>query len=191
MASPPTSLTHPLEIAELAAPGGGAVGITFCPGKTQLASLTGGWARDLDLDLAAIKHWGAGILLTLVTQGELRAMKVERIGAAAKALGLRWLHLPIDDVSIPSADWEAQWQIHRLGIHSELDGRGKLLVHCKGGLGRAGTVGAHILIERGMAASAAIEAVRRVRPGAIETPAQERYVRATPQGSWRPQEIAH
>ena len=190
MANPRTSLTHPLEIAEVETPGGGAVGITFCPGKTQLAAMTGSWARDLDLDLGAIKQWGAGILLTLVTQGELRAMKVERIGAAANALGLAWLHLPIDDVSIPSAGWKAQWSVHRVAIHSELDRGGKVLVHCKGGLGRAGTIGARILIERGMAASAAIEAVRRVRPGAIETPAQERYVRATPQGSWRPKQMA-
>jgi ADP-ribosyl-[dinitrogen reductase] hydrolase len=46
------------------------------------------------------------------------------------------------------------------------------------GLGRAGMAAARLLIELGMNSDAAITAVRQVRPGAIETPGQVRYVRA-------------
>ena len=53
--TPRTSLSHPLQIAEVSAPGGGMVGITFCPGKHQRLAATGAWARDLQLDLEAIK----------------------------------------------------------------------------------------------------------------------------------------
>ena len=50
-----TSITHPLEIAEVeVAPGYGKVGITFCPGKKQKHAATGEWDRDLDIDLDAI-----------------------------------------------------------------------------------------------------------------------------------------
>jgi ADP-ribosyl-[dinitrogen reductase] hydrolase len=52
------------------------------------------------------------------------------------------------------------------------------ITHCRGGLGRAGLVAALLLIETGLEAEAAIRAVRAARPGAIETAAQERYVRA-------------
>ena len=52
-----------------------------------------------------------------------------------------------------------------------------VLVHCKGGLGRAGVIACRLLIELGMKPSEAIVAVRNVRPGAIETAAQLDYAR--------------
>ena len=79
MAQIRTSLTHPLQIAEVAAPGGGAIGITLCPGKYQSDARTGAWARDLETDLAAIRAWGAGNVLTLVTEQELRALNRDPI----------------------------------------------------------------------------------------------------------------
>jgi protein-tyrosine phosphatase len=171
-----TSLTHPLQIASLAAPGGGVVGLTLCPGKRQAHAASGAWARDLELDLRAIQAWGAGVLVTLVTQAELVELGVEGLGAEAQALGLKWLHLPLEDATAPTAAWERDWTCARGEVMAELDRGGRMLVHCKGGLGRAGTVAALILVERGMAARAAIFAVRHVRPGAIETAAQLRYV---------------
>lgn len=173
-----TSVTHPLQIAALPLPSGGVVGITFCPGKCQPYAATGAWERDLNLDLNAIRDWGAGVLVTLVTAEEMSALKVEGLGVAAEEVGLKWLHLPIADVSTPTADWEEAWLRDRATVHSELDRDGRVVVHCKGGLGRAGTVAARILVERGTPADYAIALVRGVRPGAIETGAQEQYIRS-------------
>ena len=173
-----TSTTHPLQIAEVAAPGGGAVGVTFCPGKHQAYAATGAWARDLETDLQAIRAWGAGVVLTLVTPAELKELKVERLGETARSLGMQWLHLPIVDVSTPDMDWLKAWDRDRRVVHEELDRGRKVLVHCKGGLGRAGTIASLILTERGVTAERAIASVRAVRPGALETSAQERFVHA-------------
>ena len=173
-----TSITHPLQIAELNAPGGGLVGITFCPGKCQQFAATGAWQRDLGLDLRAISDWGAGVLVTLVTSAELTELRVEGLGRAAEEAGLTWLHLPITDVSTPTPEWERAWASERGIVHAELDRGGRVVVHCKGGLGRAGTIVARILVERGMAPPDAIAVVRSARPGAIETSGQERYVQA-------------
>ncbi len=183
-----TSHTRPLQIAELEAPNGGVVGVTFCPGKHQAGAMTGAWARDLAVDLEAIRAWGAGMVVTLVDDRELADMRVRGLGAAVQALAMKWLHLPITDVSTPTPEWEARWTKERPIVHARLDRGGKVLVHCKGGLGRAGTVAARVLVERGMDAEAAMKTVRRVRPGAIETFAQQRYVDATPRGSWPAQE---
>ena len=51
-------------------------------------------------------------------------------------------------------------------------------MHCKGGLGRAGTVGARLLLaaDPQVTAEEAIAKVREVRPGAIENQAQEHHV---------------
>jgi protein-tyrosine phosphatase len=181
-----TSLSHPLQIAAVSAPGGGIVGVTFCPGKCQPHAMTGTWRRDLELDLKIIKAWGGGVVVTLVTSAELAELKVAHIGEAAEALGLTWLHLPITDVSIPSPEWERAWTRERSRVHAELNSNGGVVVHCKGGLGRAGTVAARILIERGMPPAEAIREVRHVRPGAIQTAAQEAYVRALRTGDLDP-----
>ena len=49
---------------------------------------------------------------------------------------------------------------------------GKLLVHCLGGYGRAGTMGAALYIQDGATAEAAIAEIRARRPGAIESEVQ-------------------
>ena len=63
-------------------------------------------------------------------------------------------------------------------LRSILRNGSDVLVHCRGGLGRAGTIASRLLIELGMAPKTAIARVRAVRPGAIETCAQKEYVLA-------------
>ena len=102
---------------------------------------------------------------------------------------MRWFHLPVADGSTPGAEFERRWEVNGEDIRTLLrDGR-DVVVHCRGGLGRAGTIGARLLVELGMEPAQAMRQVRAVRPGAIETSAQERYVlgleRAAPRGGAR------
>ena len=91
---------------------------------------------------------------------------------------MTWFHLPIVDVQIPDAGFEDAWRDNGKKVRALLrDGR-DVVVHCRGGLGRAGTIASRLLIEFGMNPEAAMREVRKVRPGAIETSAQENYVRA-------------
>ncbi|MCA3573740.1 MAG: cyclin-dependent kinase inhibitor 3 family protein [Aestuariivirga sp.] len=174
-----TSLSHPLQIAEVTAPGAmGGIGITFCPGKKQPDALTGAWDRDLGIDLDAIRAWGASTVITLVEAHELEELGVTDLGTEVRARGLDWLHLPIGDFSPPDQRFATAFAAHRDRLCSEIRSGARVLVHCKGGLGRAGTVAALLLIDLGTRPDEAIRAVRNVRKGAIETPGQEVYVRA-------------
>jgi hypothetical protein len=57
-------------------------------------------------------------------------------------------------------------------------GGSNVVVHCMGGLGRAGTIGACVLVGEGMSAAAALEDVQRARgPRSPETAAQKAFVR--------------
>lgn len=180
MASARTSLTHPLQIAEVpAGPGMGRIGITFCPGKHDRAAMSGAWARDLSLDLDAIATWGATHVVTLVEPQELGALKVPDLGTQVRARGIDWHPLPIADYSVPTPAFEARWQAEGRVIRAALRGGADVVVHCKGGLGRAGMIAARLLVELGADPKAAVKAVRTARPGAIETPAQLALVRAT------------
>lgn len=180
-----TSMSHPLQIATLrVGQGFGSVGLTFCPGKQQLHAATGRWARDLDHDVAAIADWGAVSVVTLVEEHELRDLQVTGLGDAVSAAHMAWHHLPIRDVSVPDAGFEAAWHAIAPALRDQLRCGFNILVHCKGGLGRAGMVAARLLVDAGWQPAAALAAVRRVRPGAVETAAQETYVlglRAAPE----------
>ena len=67
-----TSITHPLQIAEIRpAPAMGKLGLTLCPGKKQAGALTGPWDRDLCLDLDVVAAWNAAAVVTLVEGHEL------------------------------------------------------------------------------------------------------------------------
>lgn len=173
-----TSASHPLQIGEVSTPDGGVIGITFCPGK-QGPSLSGfRWERDLGADLDVISRWGAQAVLTLIEDAEFEMLKVPDLGAQVQRHGMAWYHLPITDVHAPDERFEALWQEHREAILGVVRSGGRVLVHCRGGLGRAGTVAGRMLVELGVSPALAIRQVRTARPGAIETMAQERYVLA-------------
>jgi ADP-ribosyl-[dinitrogen reductase] hydrolase len=172
-----TSLTHPLQIAAISAgPAFGRVGITFCPGKYDQHAISGYWDRDLAFDLDAIRDWGAAAVAILVEQKELTLLRVENLGEEVRRRGMLWFHLPIVDGSTPDDGFEQQWAVAGDKLRKLLSTGSDVLVHCRGGLGRAGTIGARLLTELGMEPAAAVAQVRAVRPGAIETPEQERYV---------------
>src|ERR1700726_4324710 len=57
---------------------------------------------------------------------------------------------------------QTSWRIQRCTHGSDV------LVHCRGGLGRAGTIASRLLIELGMVPETAIARVRAFQPGAIE-----------------------
>jgi len=56
---------------------------------------------------------------------------------------------------------------------------GKVVIHCRVGLGRSGMIAARLMVELGMTPSEAISRVRKARPGAIQTSEQERHVTET------------
>ncbi|MEC4338611.1 cyclin-dependent kinase inhibitor 3 family protein [Stenotrophomonas pavanii] len=174
-----TSLTHPLVIAELPIGArGGAVGVTFAPGKYQEVAMTGAWARDLDMDISAIRHWGAKHLISLLEPWEFKELGIDSLPKVAAEQGISWHGLPITDGAAPDDRLLQQWPQLSLELVDDLLGGKRVVVHCKGGLGRAGTVAAMLLLQTGKASKAtdAIGMVRSARPGAVETKAQEEFL---------------
>lgn len=170
-----TSQTHPLRIDDLPV-ANGRLGLTLCPGKRGDSVFGAPWARDLDTDLDAIGAWGADAVVTLIEADEAEMLGVAGLGAGVQARGTAWHHLPVRDLEAPDDAGTEAWHALSPALHRILEGGGRVLLHCRGGLGRAGTIAALILTERGRAASDAVEAVRAARPGAVETDAQERWL---------------
>ncbi|MCJ2085126.1 cyclin-dependent kinase inhibitor 3 family protein [Methylobacterium sp. E-005] len=172
-----TSITHPLRIATIiVGENGGRVGITLCPGKVDPSSVGGPWKRDLTADVEVIRSWGASYVLTLLESHEFDLLRVRALPETVREAGMVWLHAPIPDVFIPGPAFEGAWKTIRPRLTERLREGGSVVVHCRGGLGRAGMVAAKLITIMGEDPRRAIERVRDVRPGAIETPEQEVYV---------------
>ena len=173
-----TSENNPLRITEVRSrPDHGRIGITLCPGKKDDHGMSGRHDRNLAIDLDAVRDWGATAVVSLITDDECNLLSVGDLGHEVGARHMTWLHLPIRDGHPPPEDtFESAWKHAGPYLRSLLRSRFDVLVHCRGGLGRAGTVAARLLVELGARPADAIREVRRVRPGAIETAGQERHV---------------
>ena len=170
-----TSTTHPLRIDTLQV-ANGQLGITFCPGKLGDSVFGNPWARDIDLELDAVEPWGANAVVTLLEPHEFEMLAVPNLGHAVKARNIAWYHFPIKDLGVPSSEAMNQWWSLGPKLHHILERGGRVLVHCRGGLGRAGMIAALMLVEHAQSAPAAMDTVRATRPGAIETKEQERWL---------------
>ena len=173
-----TSLSHPLEIAELAAgEGRGKIGVTLAPGKYDPSALTGSWDRDLATDLDRIADWGANLVLTLLEDHEMAQLRIPNLGREVLRRKMEWVHLPIPDVSAPAADFDEEWPAQSERLRKMLLDGANIVIHCRGGIGRAGMIAARLLVELGDAPDVAIAKVRAARhPKAVETLEQERWV---------------
>ena len=175
-----TSVSDPLRIDEIRVDGiSGVIGISFCPGKIQKRAISGSWDRNLATDIEAVRDWGATEWVNLLTTEEMTFLGVADLRRALEraAPGIRYHHLSIEDTSVPDHRFEERWAIAGEAIRDSLCRGGKVFIHCKGGLGRSGTVAARLLVELGMGPDEAIGRVRDSRPGAIENSLQEFYVR--------------
>ena len=130
---------------------------------------------DLNADLATIINWSPALVLTMTTTAELRAAGAGDLPIRLHQAGIGWLHLPIADFGAPGGETAAFWPKASEKARSILSGGGRVLAHCRGGNGRSGMAALRLMVEMGEEPEQALEKLRAVRPGAVETQAQLRW----------------
>jgi hypothetical protein len=80
-----TSLTDPLRIAAVSPPDTtGVIGRSLSPGKKDPSR---DWDRDLDIDLTAIRQWGAEVVVTLVERHDSSFSTWRRCPRPSRGMG--------------------------------------------------------------------------------------------------------
>ncbi len=152
----------------------GRLGLTIAPGKWRpgLDHASDTLVRD---DLLRLRDfYGAKVLVTLLEDFEMKKLVVSELLPTARRLRLRTVWFPIPDVTAPS-DMEGTARLADDIVGAMAAGE-TVVVHCRGGLGRSGTIAACCLVARGRDPADAIGLVRAARPGAVEVRDQEDFV---------------
>ncbi|MCZ2110943.1 MAG: hypothetical protein LC118_15475 [Dehalococcoidia bacterium] len=143
-----TSASHPIRVDWLPTPWLGRVGLTFAPVKKQPDAASGSWDRDLTADIERLRaEFSAAHLVCLLDDSELVELEIEGLPSAAQAAGIAFHRLPIPDGSVARAPAEVMDLVSRISGWAEAGEN--VVIHCKGGLGRAGTIGGCVLRSAG------------------------------------------
>ena len=149
-------------IATVDQPNGGRLGVCQMPGLDD----------DLEGDLLVIQQWSPAMVLTMTEQHELDEIGVADLGARVRSMGCEWEHLPIVDFGGPGKSSASRWPGLSVRLHDILSNGGGVLLHCRGGRGRSGMIAMRLMVEAGETPDDALQRLRAVRRGAVETEEQ-------------------
>lgn len=176
-----TSKTDPISVDllsddEVGTPG--RLGMTFAPGMWA-GSVRGRWERDLAADMRALEEeHETDVLVSLMEDHEYRGYRIPELLEQDSIGNIEILRFAIEDMGVPREAESERFQTFVQDVVRRLEEDQNVVVHCRGGLGRTGTLAACVLVALGRhAADEAIAAVREARKGTIQTREQEDFVR--------------
>ena len=176
-----TSETDPIQVDflpddEVQTPG--RLGMTFAPGMWA-GSVQGRWERDLAADIRALeKEYETSVLVSLMEKHEYQGYRIPELLEQDDIGNIEILRFAIKDMGVPQEAESEGFEAFVRDVVQRLEQGQNVVVHCRGGLGRTGTLAACVLVALGRhTADEAIAAVREARKGTVQTREQEDFVR--------------
>jgi predicted protein tyrosine phosphatase len=154
------------------------LGMTFAPGM-RAGSVGGRWERDLVADVRTLedKH-EANVLVSLMEDHEYHGYRIPELLEKDSIGNIGILRFAIEDMGVPQEAESEGFQTFVKDVVQRLERGQHVVVHCRGGLERTGTIAACVLVALGChTADEAIVAVHEARKGTVQTREQEDFVR--------------
>jgi NAD-dependent SIR2 family protein deacetylase/tetratricopeptide (TPR) repeat protein/protein-tyrosine phosphatase len=176
-----TSDSHPLRVDFVQSeefPILNRLGMTFAPGKKQKGAMSGNWNRNMYRDMLRLReHYDVDLQVSLLEYEEFNELGLEGFEGQSERRKISLIKFPIRDESVPTSHKSFAKVIREI-VRQLNDGK-RVVVHCKGGLGRTGLTVACAIVAASrnqINSTEAIKMVRQARPRAIETIQQEKFV---------------
>ena len=126
-----------------------------------------GYMNDEREDMDFLKAAGINLIVSLTE---------DPLPFDAKAYGFETLHFPIPDMHVPQSPAQTEKLCKR--IDQALAQKQGVLLHCKHGTGRTGTLLACVLILQGRSANEALLEIRKVLSYYVANSLQERFLQS-------------
>lgn len=134
----------------------------------------GDWLAE---EVSALARCGVTMIVSALEPAEVKELEIAEEPALATAAGLSFLSVPIPDRGVPPDSTAASTATDR--IASTLLSGGRVVVHCRQGIGRAGLIACAVLTRLGYTIPEAIAAVSKARGRDVpETDEQKRWLQS-------------
>lgn len=175
-----TSRSHPIYadfVPEEQTKTPGRLGMTFAPGMKTFG-MSGRWERDLTSDLHVLREkYGTDTLVSVMEEHEYGGYGIPELFEHDLIEDIEILRFAIEDMNVPKEAEAEEYEALIKEIVRRLKSGKNVVVHCRGGLGRTGTVAACVLVAlEHHTADEAIDTVRYARKGTVQTRDQEDFV---------------
>lgn len=156
----------------------GFLGMTFAPGMKALGQ-RGRWDRDLEADLRVLRSdYGTDTLVSVLEEHEYHGYGIPKLFGWDLIEAIEVLRFAIEDMNIPKEAESEEYETLIRDVVERMHEGKNVVVHCRGGLGRTGTIAACVLVALGRhTAEDTIKTVRKARRGTLQTHEQEEFVR--------------
>lgn len=161
---------------------GGRLALSQCPGKNMAKGRDGKvHSRNIQTDLSNFKSQEISIIICLLNDYELRSIgvNVDQYKLTCARLEITFIQYPIIEMAAPDSIESLEANVMAPVVQALTEGR-VVLVHCRGGIGRAGTIACCLLLKLQLSSSPnqAISLVRSRRDNrCVESRKQEDFIK--------------
>lgn len=176
-----TSENNPISVDWIPTDTKGFLGITFAPGKKGPSVFSEApHDRDMVADVQRLRReFRTDTLINLMEPRERELFGCADMPEQARAAGMLFIGVPVPDLQAVRRLDQPDYDRAVITAARAVKAGAAVVVSCRGGRGRAGTFAACVLTALGKSPDIAIARVRKHRGGAIETPSQEAFIKAS------------
>ncbi|MBI4748953.1 MAG: dual specificity protein phosphatase family protein [Acidobacteria bacterium] len=115
----------------------------------------------LESEIEALKREGVNILVSLLTEPEMKELDLREEERLCIQKGIQYISFPIPDFSTPASVREVRLLVEKLA--ASLAAGQRMVIHCRGGIGRASLIAACVLVRDGKSVDESFALIQSAR----------------------------